>query len=296
MLHTFTAIPNASALSVWAQGVSNGLAKAGLVRVAGSHALASSGTYAGLASDFSALAAPGTVNTQVAWEIWRFADTLQATFPAYFQIWYGTGSTATFPALWLSGGFALNNDVTPTALAGQVFASQQVHSAAINAVAQNCFVSGGTSRATIGVFFDSAYSMLLSVERLHNPDGTDNDEGLYCFCVGANNTSAQKHQAVSRATFGASGELLGFLAGVWPTTNTTAWGSDFHVAPIHPVRGRLLPPSRSLMAARSADIANGATVTLPLYGANRQWIMAAGPAWQANFASSGSAQYLMRYE
>jgi hypothetical protein len=293
-LHTFTGVANTSAIAVWAQGVTNGIAKAGLVRVGGSHALAASGTYAGLASDFTGLAA-GAANVAVAWEIWRFADALHPAFPVYIQIWYGSGSVNTYPALWIVAGFEVNAGLT--ALVGQVFAQQQVHSGGVNAAAQNCFVSGSTNRLLVGLFFDSAYSVILAVERLHAADGSDNDEGVFVFCVGASNTSGQKHQTVMRPTFGGNGELFGTLCGVWPTSNVTVWGSDFHVAPIHPVRGKVLPPSKNIMAAKAADVPNGTPISLSLYGANRQFISAAGPAWQSNFASGASASaFLLRYE
>jgi hypothetical protein len=297
-LHTFNTNPSNSAggaIATWAQGVSNGLRNAGLVRLNGSHAALATGPFAG-ASDFSALAAPGAINTQAAWEIWRFADTLQATFPVFIYVGYGSGALTTTPALWLGAGFALNNDVTPTALAGQVFSTTQV-SGATSASAFNCMVSGTTARMCVGLWLEgNTIPVVIAVERTHNADGSDNDEGIWGFCVGGSAQSGQKHQVISRPTYGTNGEQFGFLAGVWPSSNVTVWGSDFHVTPLFPVRGRLLPPSRNIMGAKTSDVAPGATITLPLYGANRQWV-ACGNNWASNFGTSASAStYLLRYE
>jgi hypothetical protein len=56
---------------------------------------------------------PGTatrpaVNTSAGYQIWRFNDTLQGTFPIFIRVEYRTGSSATVPAMFMAVGTTTN--------------------------------------------------------------------------------------------------------------------------------------------------------------------------------------------
>jgi hypothetical protein len=301
-LHTFSTNPSnsaGSAIAAWAQGVSNGINKAGLVRVSGSHALLASGPNAG-ASDFSALAAPATAGTKQAWEIWRFADALQATTPVFVLIEYGSGNAAAAnPGLWVTVGFEVN--AANTAIVGQSF-TYQFYSGNANSTAQACMVSGGTARVCVALFLDATTTAPLGfgVERLHNADGSDNDEGVFVFCLGfGSSTTICRNQVVNRPSFGGNGPLMDTLAGVWPGSGNTSYGTDTHDTPVCPQRGRLLPASKNLMCAKPGDIGNGASVSLPTpYGVAYQWVFTGNNNPSASMIGglTGALGFLWRYE
>jgi hypothetical protein len=297
-LHTFTTNSSNSAgsgIAAWAQGVSNGFIVAGLVRVAGSHSQIGSGAFTG-ASDFSALSG-AAINTQLAWEIWRFADTLQSTTPVYIYVGYGGGAAAATPSLWLQVGFALN--AGQTAVIGQSFALAQLAGGGNSTTNFSCFVSGTTARILVALFADttSNVGILFGVERTHNADGTDNEEGLFVFTANGSAPGTHNHQVVSKPSFGGNGELQGVHGGLWPFSDVTSYGSDFHVSPSYPIRGRLLAPSRNVMLASYNDVPNGTVVSLPLYGATRQWFASKGAPWTSvGFGAGNSAIFLLRYE
>jgi len=61
--------------------------------------------------NWASVTRPGT-NTDGGYEIWRFADTMQATAPIFLRINYGTGSVATRPRIQIIVGTSSNGSGT----------------------------------------------------------------------------------------------------------------------------------------------------------------------------------------
>lgn len=287
------------------QGLSNGIRKAGLTRVAGSHAALATGTFAG-ASDFSTLTTTGATNTILAWEIWRFSDALhgaisKTVLPVYIFLTYGSGNVATSPRITGTIGFALNNDVAPTGLIGNTYATGNLDFAGghASATVNECFVSGDTNRLLIVTYASSSavsVSQIIGVERLHNPDGSDNAEGVFCFHGNPNAATTPSNQVLSNPYVTGNGPNPGFMTCVWPTSNVTAYGADFHTTLCYPIRGRLLPPSRNVALVNYTDLPVTNQVTLNYYGANHVFYSAHGPRWSSVALSGATAIFLLRYE
>ena len=56
------------------------------------------------------------ITVSAGYEIWQFNDTLQSTTPIYIKVEYGTGGTATYPAIWITVGQGSNGTGTLTGL------------------------------------------------------------------------------------------------------------------------------------------------------------------------------------
>src|SRR4051794_26109726 len=67
--------------------------------------------------DPATVTTPAGINTAAGYEVYRFADPLQATLPIFFKVEYGTGGTVDKPGLWVTAGTATNGAGTITAQA-----------------------------------------------------------------------------------------------------------------------------------------------------------------------------------
>lgn len=305
MLHTFSAardITTAAALRTLFQGITNGIRKAGLVRLNGSAAAQVAGAFAG-ASDFSALT-NGGINTTSAWEIWRFDDTLQAPIsatkmPVYIHILYGVGTSVSLPKLTVTVGYALDNDVTPTALAGATATNGGASMSAANGTLYDCFVSGTTSRLLIVLFGNLGAAngaTVLSIERLHDVNGNDIPDAVWMQRANSDNSGNSGNNYIVTNPSVGSGFNWNYASAVWPFSNVTAWGTDFHTTLVYPSLGRLYPPSLNLALVNTSDMVAGALHTLNYYGGAKQFYCVQGPPF-TNIALVGcTAVFLARYE
>lgn len=96
-----------AAFRTWGAEVGTNFAAAGLVQTADS----------GQINWASVVRAPAT-NTAAGYQIWRFADST-----IYFKIEFGSGSTSSVPAMWLTGGTGSNGSGT---LTGQTSTRAQI--------------------------------------------------------------------------------------------------------------------------------------------------------------------------
>lgn len=102
---TFTTVIDHSSdagFRAWAQELSNELVAAGLVRTADTGQI-----------NFSTVNRPAT-NTAGGYEILRFDDALQGSYPIYIKIEYGTGSATANPQCWITVGTGSNGSGTLT--------------------------------------------------------------------------------------------------------------------------------------------------------------------------------------
>lgn len=243
-----------------AQWVSNSLKAVGLIRVASSRpAVAGGGNQA---ADYTGVANPVATSTALEWEIWRFADALHATSPIYFRIYWRTGSgTSTIVlAVKVGTGFDGVSDVN-----GNVYAEQQLISTtgAAGSTAYQCHVIGDTNRVIIALWMgqDAAGTtpyICFGLERLHNSDGTDNDEGAFVFTQYGSSTTTHNNQVISRPSFGGNGNLETKLGNaLMPRNQQTMFGFEAAIGAIYPMRGRALYPSRNFVVVGKADLGAG---------------------------------------
>lgn len=317
-LHSYLAVRDITSnanLRTLFQGISNGCRKAGLVRVYGSLPAVASGAFAG-ASDFSAVNNPGTVSTTVATEIWRFDDALQGVdgsnpfgrldathTPVYIHITYGIGVSVARPTIRVSVGTALNDPVAPTSIQGQFATNNTATFASLaesSSSSHECMISGDTNRLLIATYIGnvgSSVHCVVSIERTHNADGTDNAEGIYFVrSNGDDPNGGHANIVLGNPYLAGYGGSWSTLSCVFPTSGVTAYGGDFHTTLCYPARGRLLPPSLNIALVNRTDVPNLTTLSLNYYGSAKLFICSHGPTWSNLGVSGSTAAYLLRYE
>jgi hypothetical protein len=286
-----------TAYAALAQWLSNSLLACGLVRVASSKpAVAGGGNQA---ADYTGATPPGTINTDADWEIWRFADTLQATSPFFFKFQWRVASSTSTPALKFSVGTGLDG---VSAVNGNTFAEQTLICGSVSSTAYLCAVSADTNRVAVALWAapDATTNLyvIFGVERTHNADGSDNDEGAFVLCEYGQTTGTHPNRVISRVSFGASGQAETKYPALMPKTNTTIYGGECAVGLVFPMRGKALFPSRNWIVVNKNDLGLGGNLTFDhYYGVSQKWLNCCrGQTLPYDASNSISHALMMRFD
>lgn len=161
----------------WAQGIAAQLAAVGLVQTADTGQVN------------LATAARPLVNAFAGYQVYRFADTLQATQPMFLKVEYGVGATVDRPALAITIGTTTNG---AGVIGGQTDGRRVLPGgdSKVAGVVLPSYCSGGPGRIALFTNIDAAayqFSMGLIVERTRGADGVVTAHGLYVATVNASN-------------------------------------------------------------------------------------------------------------
>lgn len=241
-------------------------------------------------------------NASSGYEIWRFADTLQATAPIYFKIEYGTGPNGvTTPSFWLTVGSGsdgagaitatlLPNGGTTTvrrvlvttgtvAGSGASWTSYFHYGAADGSGFAWCQWLAASSTTSMGGF-------VCAIERFRSADGTTNGDGFNVFNSTGNAVSAAASFFDGR--FFATGVVqptvgvAGWQAPTGLVVPTASASSALTATILYPVpvftgmAPRLAGPSQYFLLVGRSDLGVGALLTFSHYGTSRNWL-ALGP-------------------
>jgi hypothetical protein len=117
------------------------------------NALATVVTYVAQTGDLdpSTPAAPSATNQKRGFRCYRFNDGNQASHPMFMRVDVGSGSTTTFPSLWIQIGQGLDGSGNLTVpVTGTLLATQQIHTnKAGSSTAFDSFVSASDGRLTV---------------------------------------------------------------------------------------------------------------------------------------------------
>lgn len=94
-----------------------------------------------------------TANAIQGYEIWRFNDTLQSTYPIFLKFEYGTGNASTHPGVWITIGTGSNGS---GAIIGQIQTQTPFYNAQAYISSTKFFISQACYNATygfLGIFF-----------------------------------------------------------------------------------------------------------------------------------------------
>lgn len=240
----------------WGSALNTALAAVGLVQTADTGQI-----------NWTTVTYPTVANTYKGYEIWTFNDTLQASAPVFIRIEYGAGAAATSPAILLTVGVATDGAGT---LTGVKTTAYQVKTATNSATAYTCRVSGATNRVVVAMWEsagNASYALFFAVERTHDADGDDNDEGAV---VLTHYTAAP----TSRVLIFASGEVG--VETTWgalvPSTGTGASGANIAIYPVFSTKGTFLNPSSQLLIHFAANITAGTPISFTYYGSTKEFM------------------------
>lgn len=277
---------------VWGSGISTALTAAGLVKET------DSGTI-----NWASVLRPTAASRTQGYEVWRFADSLQATHPVFIRLDYGSAAPHTNnPGVYLQAGTAHDGagNVIPGSFAGATWGLPQNYASGTT-IAQNhpMFFTGGSSDASttntadsVWVASDGGSSMmiagwfnkagssfplvtggLLLAERTRELDGTPNGDGVF-FAYAFSGVCGSGIMFLGKAP--AQVGLRTPVAGV-PVLNGSRWGASpasgvegttTHVWPVYTgFSPGLCGASKHLVAHYSADHTVNSQFDVTLYGA-----------------------------
>jgi len=232
------------------------------------------------------------------YECWKPGDA-GTTF--VLKVEYGSGSGATKgPRMRFSLGTTSNGAGTLTGLLSTVMDPSLAAAAGNGAVTYDCYFSGDTNRLGIMVWRSlggNGAPFGCFVERTHNTDGTDSNDGV-TLAVFSNANSPAGSVYQQTIVFGvAAGNVPTNKSYVmiWNGTNSSgAFNNDIPITPGFPDYGRYGNPMTVIGWVHAQDVAEGCEFTTTLYGATRTYLATA--QFNTSFPTNGQLKLCMRYD
>ncbi len=268
-----------AAFRAWGSAISGAIAGLGMVQTADTGQV-----------NWTTVLKPSGSNQVVGYEIWRFADALQATAPIYFKLEYGSNVVgATTPGVRITVGTGSDGagTITGTYFAGISAASGQQGfantGATWNSVAATTTVHVNGHSGALCLLMWPAFTAAASsgafvvLERTHNFDGTDNADGyslLWSYATAANSGGGHRPQSFLANSFTPITNIA--IVGQQSTSYTAATnvvGTAFYPIPIFTGYNlKIGAPSQWAMAYPRGDYAGNQSLTISHYGTNRTWL------------------------
>lgn len=304
--YSTTAAPSNSTATLfraWASAVNTSATTVGLVDTAATGQI-----------DLTTVAAPGAANTFQGFKVYRFADSLQGSYPVFIKIEFGSSNgSANNPALRITVGTAHDGsgNITGTQTTGTI----QFGSQASSTTVCQCYASGDTGRWALAMFVENStvnqqLAFLFGVERTKDATGADDSDGIVVTTCGYG--SASNGNAIRSVVVPFSGGVPPADAR-WciPHARPNSGGVSEHNSEVAmglhvPFLGRAMRPVMNWGAVTSADaITYANTISPTVYGAAHTYI-SLGTAQAINQCYDGNSyltstaingvRMLMRYE
>jgi hypothetical protein len=250
--------------------------------------------------NWTTVTAPLAVSTYQGYEIWRFADALQATAPVYFKIEYGSTTTsANNPGIRVTFGTGSDG-------AGNLSGSlSTAFTAGVGAYATpgSLFGSGSTNRFILVTYNGATEGMRFGFERTVDASGNVTSEGVF-WISRPSVTTAQNQLGFWNRSTGMVGPAAGTanqFAALFPAT-TGITGVQTIVSPVFPEKGVFGNPILNLVGYLTSDIAENSTPTVYMYGTAHVYYCIPqnnGPTaaqWRGATAGSANEAMAIRYE
>lgn len=304
----------------WAQAMHDSFIAVGLVQTADTGQV-----------NISTMAVPGAINTYAGYEIFRFADTLQATKPIFIKVEYGNGPTSV-GALAAFRISISNNTNGAGSLSGTVVSTaQQIQGQALTADVQpqpayfcsdlSSLVFAWPTSTASGGFRPS----VVMIERTRNSDGTANGDGVaFATMQGYGATGSGTAMGDSMA------QMLSFLSVTvgpayrwWPIASPNIYsfwdsagsvGTDINLFPFSVATPKPEAQMMSVLGCYSYAFATETPVTVVVNGGSHSYLALGFQAYVSTYtlpltstwaASAGGVGYgvnqnvcsvIMRYE
>lgn len=252
--------------------------------------------------DWVTVTKPVSTGVSAGFEMFRFDDALQATYPVFIRVDYASAGSVQALGLWFTVGVGHDGSgnlvgpslavmkLAPTSAITNGQTSLSYFSVANNYL--NMFMNLGAASslaATCGYF---------SIERTKDASGVDTAEG---FLVMSTTTGAASSQWRQQVLFPTSGGTIETSIGcILPNVGTGANGSQVAIYPCFQSKGVFLNPGLNAFGYHHANITalvpisvtvySGTHTYLPIGAAAEQFGVRSGPG-----GTSGSA-LLMRWE
>jgi hypothetical protein len=213
--------------------------------------------------DFTTVAAPGAVSTYMGYKMYTFSDALNATYPIYVKIEFGSSSaSANNPSIQVTIGTGSNG--TGTITGTLVAAFQHGIGGTASAGVTQSYGSSGPARAGFAIFTDAGVNnpLWFSLERTVDTSGSDTGDGLILNYGRATNACVSRY--IPRV--GAAPPTQTGMHAVMAAENPSTFGINVGVSLCIPMAGVAKSPGLNLLQVRSGDFGSYSTITCPVYG------------------------------
>ncbi len=243
---------------LWGNAISSNLAATGIVQTADSGQI-----------NWGTVVAPTGVANSVGYEIWRFADALQASVPVFFKLEYGSGSAAANPGVWLTVGSGSDN---VGGLTGVTTVRQSIN--ATGTVGNTTsYVCGDTGRCVFAMFVAGANAaaatcMVFMLERTVDAAGAATNEGVQIIMRG----SSAWNQVAWNCKTGPMSAVEVTLGAFGPSVGTGSSGANTSVYPLFLTKGIFLNPGYNMFGCYESNFTAGVTTSFSVYGVSHTYM------------------------
>lgn len=256
--------------------------------------------------NFATVTKPTASNTKAGYAIYRFADSLQSSYPCYIRVDYGSGySSANYLGLTITVG--TSTDGAGTIGNAKTFSYQMTNTRG----AYLSGVSGSASRLTLAMTYTYDNPHFVTIERIQDSTGADTSIGLVMVVItddtSSSNAAPYSGQQVVYysgtqpvATYNyanSAGTQMGAVLPYYNGTVTWAEGATnkVYVSPVFPIGASVHPPVQGLLVSVYPDIPQLSTYTINHYGSAANWLAPYwSNGWYLGYQSVGAP--LVRWE
>jgi len=279
---------NDTEFRAWGSAVSAAIATAGFTQTADTGQV-----------DWSTVTRP-SAGTTPHYEIWAFADTLQATRPVMMKVSYGSGSSATRP--WMSVELARATDGAGTltgTTTGPLVSSYADFSPATDTITS--YIAGGGNWLTMCLWpggstgGGTGSALVLVIDRTRDGTGAATGDGVL-LAGGPMVTSGYCSQYVLPLWSTGAAIALSYPPCYVGSPTTATQGLDVSFFPWTPVTPKLHPPILACFSYWNADISRNTDVTFTVSGTSHTYKTLGNWGNWASANQQNGASLAIRYE
>lgn len=218
--------------------------------------------------DWATVARPAANNT-AGYEVFAFADALQATVPVLIKISWGCGAATNGLRMLIDVGFKTDGAGGITGYTGHQLT---LTSNSADVAATITRVSGDTNRLCLAHKANenaTAACNLFSIERTHTVVGGDTADGVFVFSKIGSTGNICFLLTVAGGELDYHANYTNFLH---PSVGAGSTGAQTMVFPIFPARGPWMFPSLNVAAVFAVNITVGVPFSFTLLGSSRSFI------------------------
>ena len=265
----------------------------------------------GQIADWGGVGLPGIANTSAGYSIYHMNDALQATYPVFIKIEYGTSASSTI-GFWVTLGTGSNGSGT---LTGILNTRLQFGTGGNNTLTTHpSYISGSSSRYSFVLCANAPSNTclcILSIERTKDSTGTLTSDGVMLFTLGTTSTTTSQYLPFSGTIPAQYSAWNCNIPASNSTTSTPAYKNTVALYPIRCWTPGESGPSSNIFIYQTTDItpspvalATPNTVSLslfdgnvtstyvPILNYNSAWAVTSG----SNRGSLANIGIAMRYE
>lgn len=252
---------------------------------------------------------PTVANEKKGYEIWRMDDSLQATYPCYIRLDYGSGSLASTLGVWLTLGTGSDGagNITGKLFDGGSITAATLSNNSHDTASQALYGSADTNRFTfnVGGVGGVTYLLILGIERTKDSTGADTGDG---FLIAGKSGLATKPSGFTGTVANnscwihyckATGSQPPMSAGwnyILANESPSVFGSDVGIGLVIPMATVAQQPGANFAVARIGDFILSATPSMTLYGSTVTYVRLAATVHTNGGIADSTAVILMRYD